>query len=563
MIGKFDNIKIQGMSAAVPEYVEHNMNFANVIGKRRAKKQIKITGVEERHVSGKHQRTSDLCYAATLPLLDKLQWKREEIKVLLFITQGPNYNHPSTAFFLHKRLGLSKDCLVYDMNLGCSSFNVGVHTVSALLQTCELHDKALLLIGDTAGMLRNPEAPLKPDDIAHDMLFGSAGAAIAIEKVENHPLYFMNMSDGNGYDAIIGYKGRPSKMDGAAVFSFAINDVSDGVIEFRKKFKISEDEIDYYIFHQAQDLILDNIIDACNIPAEKELRSLRHYGNTSGTSVPVTVCANREELQKKEKTKLLLCGFGVGLSWGCIYTEMDTEKILPVIETNEHYDEDKKPACGLHDKNILVLCADTQMGEWLSRYDNDKSAMVILAGKDSRKLKEIQDDLFMDSDSFVMETISKESIHDVLEYCKEKDRKLDGVVIPANISREILSYLSHKLFFSYGKELSSIVIVEPVSSIEELEPYKHMMESKLNGTSCKDEERLVRVNAIVYVENQIDIVQITEDGKEWVDLYLEKECPDNMKKPIYISWIQGFLMGKSSKYITETVITFNNYKEEK
>lgn len=558
MIGKFDNIKIQGMSAAVPEYVEDNMSFANVIGKRRVKKQIKITGVEERHISGKHQRTSDLCYAATLPLLEKLQWKREEIKVLLFITQGPNYNHPSTAFFLHKRLGLKKDCLVYDMNLGCSSFNVGVHAVSALLQTCEIHDKALLLIGDTAGTIRSPEQPLKPDDIAHDMLFGSAGAAIAIEKVENHPLYFMNMSDGNGYDAIIGYKGRPSQMDGAAVFSFAINDVSDGVIDFRKKFELSEDNIDYYIFHQAQDLILDNIIDACNIPAEKELRSLRHYGNTSGTSVPVTVCANREELQKKEKTNLLLCGFGVGLSWGCIYTEMDTENILPIIETNEHYDEDKKPAAGLHDKNILVLCADTQMGEWLGRFDNDHSAMVILAGRDSQKLKEIQSDLFMDSDSFVMETINKETIHAVLEYCRENDRKLDGVVIPTEVSAEMLSYLSQELVSGYGEKLVSVIVLESVLSISELEAHKQVMESKLKGTGCKTEEQCVRVYGIIYVDDQIDIVQIIKDGQEWVELYLERECPESMKKPIYIAQTQQFLLSKRSRCFTETVLAFNN-----
>lgn len=558
MIGKFDNIKIQGMCSAVPEYVEHNMSFANVIGKRRAKKQIKITGVEERHISGKHQRTSDLCYAATLPLLEKLQWKREEIKVLLFITQGPNYNHPSTAFFLHKRLGLGKDCLVYDLNLGCSSFNVGVHAVSALLQTCETHDKALLLIGDTAGVIRNPEASLKPDDIAHDMLFGSAGAAIAIEKVEQHPLYFMNMSDGNGYDAIIGYKGRPSQMDGAAVFSFAINDVSDGVIHFRKHFDISEDDINHYIFHQAQDLILDNIIDACDIPAEKELRSLRHYGNTSGTSVPVTVCANREEIQKKEKANLLLCGFGVGLSWGCIYTEIDTENILPIIETNEHYDKDKKPACGLHDKNILVLCADTEMGEWLSRFDNGRSAMVVMAGKDSEKLKEIQSDLFLDSDSFVMETINKETIHAVLEYCKEKDLLLDGVVIPAEVPAEILSYLSEELVSGYGEELVSVVVLEAVSSVSELETHRQVMESKLKGSSCRTEERSVRINGIIYVDSEIDIVQITKDGKEWIQLYLDRECPEMMKKPIHISQTQSFLLSKASRYITETVITFNN-----
>ncbi len=558
MIGKFDNIKIQGMSAAVPEYVENNLKYADVIGKRRAKKQIKVTGVEERHVSGKHQRTSDLCYAATLPLLEKLQWKREEIKVLLFITQGPNYDHPSTAFFLHKRLGLEKDCLVYDMNLGCSSFNVGVHTVSALLQTCEMHDKALLLIGDTAGRLKNFDSSLNADEIAHAMLFGSAGAAIAIEKVENHPLYFMNMSDGNRFDAIIGYKKRPSQMNGAAVFSFAINDVSDGVVHFRDSFELSEDEIDYYIFHQAQDLILDNIIDSCNVPPQKELRSLCHYGNTSGTSVPVTVCANRKEIQTKESVNLLLCGFGVGLSWGCIYTEMDTENILPIIETNEHYDEDKKPSEELRDKNILVLGADTEMGEWLSRYDNDKSAMVILAGKDSDKLKNIRDDLFMDSDSFVMDEISEETIHDTLEYCRESGKILDGVVIPAEVSSDLLSYLSSELSSGYGNEYVSIVVLETVTSVEELEDRKNFLEAKLKGTGCKKEDRCVCVNGIVYVRDQVDIVQVVGSGKEWVELYLDRGCPEYMKKPINIAQMQRLLLEKVFRYTTGTVITFNN-----
>ena len=491
MIGKFDNIKIQGMSSAVPEYVEKNISFENILGSRRTKKQIKITGVQERHISGGHQRTSDLCYAATLPLLAKLNWKREDIKVLIFVTQTPNYDHPSTAFFLHKRLGLEKDCLVYDLNLGCSSFNVGVHTVSALLQTCEMHDKALLLIGDTAGRLKKPGAALKPDDIAHDMLFGSAGAAIAIEKVEKHPLYFMNMSDGNGYDAIIGYKGRPSQMDGAAVFSFAINDVSNSVLDFRRKFNISEDDIDYYIFHQAQDLILDNIIDACDISPDKELRSLNDYGNTSGTSVPVTASANRDILQSQEKANLLFCGFGVGLSWGCIYTEVDTKNILPIIETNEHYDEDKKPANGLHNKNILILSADTEMGEWLARYDNDRSAMVILAGKDKTKIKEIQCDLFMDSDSFYIEELSTDSLHLALEHCREKNMLLDGIVIPGDVSTDVLSYLSQELVSGYGKKLSSIIVLESATSRANLELKRQEMEARLKGTGCKTMDRSI------------------------------------------------------------------------
>lgn len=557
MIGKFDNIKIQGMSAAVPEYVEDNMEFSNVIGARRVKKQIRVTGVEKRHVSGKHQRTSDLCYAAVIPLLEKLQWKREEIQVLIFITQGPNYAHPSTAFFLHKRLGLSKDCLAYDMNLGCSSFNVGVHTVSSLLQSCESGAKALLLIGDTAGMVRNPEDSLKTEEITHDMLFGSAGAAIAIEKTENSPLFFMNKSDGNGYDAIIGRWGRPSQMDGAAVFSFAINDVSDGVMEFRKTFDIADESVDHYVFHQAQDLILDSIVDACNISTEKELRSLKEYGNTSGTSIPVTVCANREKIQKQAKANVLFCGFGVGLSWGAIYAEINTENILPIIETNDHFDEDKKPANGLHDRNILVFGADTSLGEWLTRYDNDKSAMVTLAGKDEEQLRKIKEDLFLKSDMILMDEFNCSEVDKVLRYCTENGEQVDGVVIPFPVSKEMLSYVVRQLADQYGSENTSVVVLDSAKEEEDLPACKKKLEQLIGKTSYRTDEKAVRINGIAFAESQMEFVQIEKDGVEWIRHYFERNCPSEMKKPIHISKAQKFLLSDESKYTTEMVLSLN------
>lgn len=557
MIGKYDNIKIQGISAAVPEYVENNMEFSNVIGERRVKKQIRVTGVEKRHVAGRNQRTSDLCYAAAVPLLEKLQWKREEIQILILITQGPNYAHPSTAFFLHKRLGLSKDCLAYDMNLGCSSFNVGVHTVSSLLQSCEKGAKALLLVGDTAGVVRNPEDSLKTDEITHDMLFGSAGAAIALEKTENSPLFYMNKSDGDGYDAIIGHWGRPSQMDGAAVFSFAINDVSDGVIEFKEKFGITDEAIDYYVFHQAQDLILDSIADACNIRPEKELRSLKEYGNTSGTSIPVTVCANREKLQAKEKTKVFFCGFGVGLSWGAIYAEVNTENILPIIETNEHYDEDKKPAKGLHDKNILVLGADTPLGEWLARYDNDKSAMVTLAGSQDEILQKIKKDLFMESDMITINEINGDEVEKAFRYCVRNGEQLDGVVIPFPVSKELLSYITHQLANHYGSEKAAVVVLDSVEREEALTECKKNLEERIEKTSCCSDDKTVRVNGIVFVESQMEFVQIENDGVEWIRRYFERKCPSEMKKPIHISKAQHFFLADESQYTTETVLPLN------
>ncbi|MBQ8982345.1 MAG: hypothetical protein IJ079_02055 [Lachnospiraceae bacterium] len=341
MHGRYDNIKIQGITAAVPSTVEDNMEYADLMDPRRVKKQIKLTGVKRRHVVKKEQRASDLAYAAAVNLIENKRVDIHKVKICILITQAPNYQLPSTAFFLHKRLGLDKDCLVYDMNLGCSSFNVGVQTVSALLQACDVHTQALLLMSDSSGRAIDPEKNYTEDMITHNMLFGSAATAILLEKVEHNDLYFMNMSDGNGFQAIIKYVGNPASMDGPEVFRFAINDVTEGIQQFKNLYNIQEDMIDYYSFHQAQGLILDNIVDLCNIPPEKELRSIEEYGNTSGSSVLLNLCVNRDLLQPKDTCRFFISGFGVGLSWGYIYTTIDTCDIFPVMETGDHYDEDK------------------------------------------------------------------------------------------------------------------------------------------------------------------------------------------------------------------------------
>lgn len=554
MKGQFNNIKIQGISAAVPQYIEDNTKYKNVFGAKRVKKQIRITGVEKRRVSSRYQRASDLSYAAAKNLLNKLQWNKDEIKILINITQSPNYAHPSTAFFLHKRLGLKKECLSYDMNLGCSSFNVGVHTVASLLQQCNVHDKALLLLGDVAGQVRDPEAPLKPDDIAHDMLFGTAGAAIAIEKVEDNNLYYMNNSDGNGFDAIIGHWGRPSNLNGTEVFSFAINDVSSDLLKFKKEFGIEEESIDYYVFHQAQALILDSIIDTCGISAEKELRSLVEYGNTSGASVAVTLCANIERLSKMEKAKLLLCGFGVGLSWGYIYTEIDTDKILPIIECDEHYDEDKNPAAGMHDQNILIWNADSIMGEWIGRYNNGKSATVILAGEDEEKLKEIQSDLYLSS-YYCKTTNDEEGFEQIIKFFGDNDMSLDAVVFPIAITEKNLQCFAQKL--SERKNATkkvNVVVIDSVVDDALLQKEKKDLEEELNTISSIENGENLRINGILYKESQMDIVQILHDGQEWIDMYFEKECPDTMKNPIYIAKVQQFLLSANAKYISNQVL---------
>lgn len=541
MIGEFPNVQIQGMASAVPEYLEKNTNFINVLGSRRTKKQIRLTGVSKRHVSGPQQRTSDLCYAAALPLLEKLGWKNSEIKILIYVSQSPNYKLPSTAFFLQDRLGLPKDCVCFDINLGCSSFNVGVHVVSALLQSCDISGKALLLIGDTAGKVLLPEKPITPEIIANKMIFGAAGAAIALEKVEKNNLKFMTRSDGSGFEAIIHHFDKETTMNGAAVFEFAINDVSDDVKVFKDHFGIKEEEIDYYVFHQAQKLILDNIAAARDLPEGKELRSLEEYGNTSGTSVPLTLCANRDKFAGMDRVKLFLCGFGVGLSWGTIFTEIPTENILPVIETNEHYDEDKVPTGPLSGHNILIIGADQPLGEYISRYLSDKSAHVIVD---------------LPTDNSIFDTIEK--------YCSENEIQLHGIVFADMNMKQNIIYKACRRLQTKGclHEQASIVLS---SNIEKL--YKqdkstyYAQKAKLEEFLLRIQSEIgsedIRVNAVLYDDTKLDLTQITRSGQDWIEKYLKENRPFEMQRPLFLGKAMVHLLSENSQFTTGTLISIN------
>ena len=235
MTGEISSIKIAGISSTVPTKEIDNYRYENLIGKRQFKRQTRLTGAFRRRVSGKRQRSSDLCYSAAKPLLHKLGWNPEDIKVLLMVTQTPNYVFPSTAFLVGRQLGIAKDCVCYDINLGCSSFPVGIQTVASLLQNCEAGSKGLLVISDVVKELSYPENKIKKSVITHNMLFGSAGAAIGLEKVQGeNGIKFMSKSDPDSFDAIIKRYGHPASMDGSLVFDFAINDVSEDIRKLKE-----------------------------------------------------------------------------------------------------------------------------------------------------------------------------------------------------------------------------------------------------------------------------------------------------------------------------------------
>lgn len=336
MLGTISHILVRGIKCVVPKMKKHTLDYADLLGERRCKRQIKLTGVEERYVSLKKQKSSDLALEAAKELLAELQWKSGEIDVLVFATQNPLFDYPSTAFFLQKKLGIKKDCIVFDINLGCSAALVGIQIVSSLLLQGGKKTKGLLLISDAIYEISHT---MDQDVVAERLLFGSAGAAVALEKddlIASH-MHYLTKSDGKRFNAIICRKEGSFYMDGEAVFAFGVNDVVNDLIRFQETFGIKEKEIDFYSFHQAQSLMLDTIASECSIDKKKELRSLRFYGNTNGCSVLLNLCANIKSFQRKKEFNLILCAFGVGLSWSYMNLTLRADAILPVSHSDKIY----------------------------------------------------------------------------------------------------------------------------------------------------------------------------------------------------------------------------------
>ncbi len=322
MYGKYNNIKICGIAAAAPSNVIDNIEYAGQIGNRRAKKQVMLTGIKHRHSMGKGQSAADLSCVCAEKILKKLNWDRKDIRVIVNVTQSPDLHTPSTAMIIQKRLGIGLDCIAFDVNLGCTGYVSGLQIVAALLQNTG--GKGLLLAGDGRYLETTGE------NTTDSLLFGDGASATAIELEDNYPMLYAQKTDGARHELISVDLNGKLTMDGNAVLLFSLNEVAQSIRECMEYYELSDEDVDYYIFHQAQKLILDGLARECGISGDKVLTSYEEYGNTSTATLPFTICNNYKMIQKKDKVKLYLCGYGVGLAWSSVIIDLNTDCIFPV-----------------------------------------------------------------------------------------------------------------------------------------------------------------------------------------------------------------------------------------
>jgi len=349
-IFSINNARIAGVSACVPETVISNHDYDWITEKER-NLLIKTTGVEKKRVVKKGTTASDLCYVAAEKLIGELKWDKNDIDLLIFVSQSRDYILPHTSAILQDRLKLSKSCMAFDVGLGCTAFVYGLSIINSLISSGRIK-KGLLLMGDisSSGSYR---------DKSSYPLFGDAGTATACEFADGEPdMYYNLQTDGSGYDAIIapvgGIRNRFAKksliykkfgegiirndvnvvLNGIEVFNFSLREVAPNIIKLLEHADQELETIDYFVLHQANKLMNNTIRMKLKARKERFPLSLDKYGNTSAATIPLTIVTELREMVSSQKLKMIFSGFGVGLSWGSVLAHAN-KIVCPEIYTYE------------------------------------------------------------------------------------------------------------------------------------------------------------------------------------------------------------------------------------
>ena len=342
---RYDNVGIRAISACVPKKIVSNKDLGYLIPEDEIEKTINNIGVVERRVVDDDVCASDLCYKAALQLMTDNNIAPESIDVLLFMSQTADYRIPATAPILQHRLGLTTDTLCLDISLGCSGY---VFALSTAFAYANMGLRVLLLDGETFSKIVN-----KRDKVDWP-LYGDGATATLVEKGHFGESTFILKSDGSGKDAVIirdGMRNRVTQescieraeedgnirsglevfMDGMAVFNFALKRVPKSIKEITEVTGTTMGDIDWLVFHQANKFMTDFFVKKLKFDPAKVPYCIQKYGNTSSTSVPLTIVSELKDKLNNDD-RIVMSGFGAGLSWGTAMLTMKGCHISPVIE---------------------------------------------------------------------------------------------------------------------------------------------------------------------------------------------------------------------------------------
>ena len=349
---------VRAVRSAVPDQevrIEDELEYYDGSLKKAGRARTMI-GTDRRRLVWPGQTASDLCRAAAESLLAAHPSCRDEVDAIVFVSQSPDYDLPATACILQQRLGLPQTCAAFDVNQGCSGYVYGLWLAAGMIHSgCR---NVLLLAGDAAS---------RPRDRSNRVIapiFGDGGSATLVSRSDDAPpLTFSLGTDGAGYDHIIQPVGlyrvpfshifeenRPfyeevtdargvpwramdAYMDGQAVFSFTLRVIPRHIVAHLEQAAVTRDEIDHFVLHQANRQIISEIVKKAGLPPEKTpSETFSRYGNLSSASIPAALCDLFGEAGHTGEKKLLLCGYGVGLSWASCLWQAENCDCAPVVD---------------------------------------------------------------------------------------------------------------------------------------------------------------------------------------------------------------------------------------
>lgn len=326
---------IQDISVCLPENRVTNEQIHREHPEWRIASILKRTGVENRHIAAKDETALDLGYRASLQLFEKHPARRDEVDTIIFCTQSADYLIPPNSCLLHNKLQLPEHVAVFDINHACSGFIYTLGIAHSLIQS-QAAKNVLVVTADTYSKYINV------NDRSTRVLFGDGGAASWVSGNENGQgvLGLSYGTSGENYDKFIVPAGgcRIPKsaatgeaiadnngnlrsqenihMAGIDILVFVNDKIPDHVREFLAKHDLTVEDIDLFVFHQASLIVLETLARSLDIEMEIVFRNLGSVGNTVSASIPIALNDALQEGKIKPGDKVLICGFGAGLSWG-------------------------------------------------------------------------------------------------------------------------------------------------------------------------------------------------------------------------------------------------------
>lgn len=303
------NTKIYGTGSCVPEQVVTNDDLSKTLDT--SDEWIRTrTGIERRHIAKGSETASMLAVKAARKALENAKMQPNEIEAILVATTSGDYTFPNTASIVQAELG-AENAACFDISAACTGFIYAFSVANAYIMS-GMYKKVLVIGAEVMSSL------VDWTDRSVCVLFGDGAGAVVLGESETGS-HIARLHSNGGKGKVLtagGLKKEYIKMDGQEVFRFAVKKVPESIEEVLQETGVSREEIKYFILHQANVRIIEAVAKRLGLPMDKFPVNLREYGNTSAASIPILL----DELNRGEKLqtgdKLILSGFGAGLSWG-------------------------------------------------------------------------------------------------------------------------------------------------------------------------------------------------------------------------------------------------------